>query len=109
VRMLDEIKLRAVSRSVGAGGYTTETVSETTVYADVMSVKRSEFYAAGAAGMKADVVFVINADEYAGQAEVEYDGKIYDVIRTFQMAESRTSTRVYRGDLTRVELTCARR
>lgn len=109
MRMLDEIKLRTVTKTPGAGGYVSESVSASTVYADVMSVKRSEFYAAGAAGMKADIVFVVNADEYAGQTEVEYDGKIYKVVRTYQLAESRTSARSYRGDINRIELTCARR
>lgn len=109
MRMLDEITLRAITRTQSASGYPVETVTETTVYADVMSVKRSEFYSAGAAGMRADIVFIINADEYDGQTEIEYNGSIYNVVRTYQMAESRTSANTYGGDINRIELTCARR
>jgi hypothetical protein len=44
-------------------------------------------------------VFVINADEYAGQTEVRYDGKSYDVVRAAQAYDARSKLR----------LTCARR
>lgn len=100
MRMLDEIKLRAITRTQSASGHPVETVAETPVYADVMSVKRSEFYSAGAAGMKADIAFAINADEYDAQTEVEYNSSIYNVVRTYQPPGS---------DLSKIELTCARR
>lgn len=109
MRMLDEIVLRKVTRTQSASGYPVETVAETAVYADVMSVKRSEFYSAGATGVRADIAFVINADEYDGQTEVEYGGSVYNVVRTYQMAESRTPARSYGGEINRIELTCARR
>lgn len=107
--MLDEIVLRAKTTTQGANGYPVETVTESAVYADVVSVTRAEHYAAQGAGTRADVVFVVATDEYDGETEVEYGGKVYDVARTHVRMEARTTQRNYRADSTRVELICRRR
>lgn len=42
----DVVTLKAVTEGRDADGYPKETITETTVFADVSSTKRSEFYAA---------------------------------------------------------------
>ena len=53
------------------------------VYAAVLSVARSEFYLANQTGMKADIVFEVHVAEYAEENRVEYKGKRYQVMRTY--------------------------
>lgn len=73
------------------------TETKTTVWADKLSAKRSEHYAANAAGIRVDIVFSINADDYTGQTEVEWNSKKYNVVRSYASGRGR------------VELTCALR
>jgi SPP1 family predicted phage head-tail adaptor len=70
-------------------------VTEKTVYADIKSVRQSEFYAAEASGKKVDLVFVVNADEWNGATEIEYGSLVYSVVRAQD----------WKG---RTELTCSR-
>ncbi len=109
MRMLDEITLRGKTITINENGYPVENATSATVYADVMNVGQSEFYAAQAIKRRLDVVFVINADEYSGQTEAQHGGIIYDVVRTAQGFETRTNTRIYRADPSKLRLICARR
>ena len=43
----DVVTLKAVTEGRDADGFPKEAITETTVFADVSSTKRSEFYAAG--------------------------------------------------------------
>lgn len=96
MRMIDVITLRDTTTAPSANGLATLTNVDKLVYADIQSVKRQEYYAAQAAGARADVVFVVNSDEYTGQMTVLYGTDIYKVSRTYQ-------------DRGRVELTCTKR
>lgn len=58
---------------------------DTTVLCSVRSVARNEFYNAAAAGIKPEMTFVIHAFEYKGQQKVKFNGKQYDVIRSYQI------------------------
>ena len=91
----DRITLRAATKTLSGGSYTT-TYVDTTVWADKRSVRRQEFYSALAAGRSADVVFAVHADDYADQTEVTYDGQNYKVLRSYQTGPDE------------VELTCTR-
>lgn len=66
-------------------GDTVSTPSRKEVFADLRSVGMKENYQALAVGLKPELVFVL-ADhlDYDGQKEVEYNGFIYQVIRTYQ-------------------------
>lgn len=46
-------------------------VGEKTVFCEIKSVGRAEFYAAGQSGMKADAVITVHADEYSGETLIE--------------------------------------
>ena len=93
--MNDVIKLRTLSVTSDAGGFSSTVVTEKTVYADIKSVRQSEFYAAEASGKKVDLVFVVNADEWNGATEIEYESLVYSVVRAQD----------WKG---RTELTCSR-
>ncbi|MED4783445.1 phage head closure protein [Brevibacillus choshinensis] len=56
---------------------------ETTILCDLKSVSRSEFYNAAATGLRPELVFVIHKYEYNGERLVEFDGKRYNVLRTY--------------------------
>ena len=56
-------------------------------FCKVESVTRSEFFNAGKAGLTPEYVFTINAVEYEGQPEVEYEGKRYTIYRTYRTDE----------------------
>lgn len=109
MRMLDEITLREKHTTKDADGYPVTRYTERVVYADVLSVSRAEHYAAEGAGTRADIVFVVSADEYGGETELIYAGNTYDVRRTHVRMEARTTLRSYRADPTRTELVCIRR
>ena len=65
------------------------------IFANKKSVKRSEFYMANQAGIRADVIFEMWAADYDGEKIVEWDGKRFKVIRTYEPGEDK------------IELTCS--
>lgn len=69
---------------------------ETTVLCSLKSVGRSEFYNAAATGLRPELVFVVHGYEYSGERLVEFEGKRYNVVRT------------YANDYEEIELTCER-
>ncbi|TCJ05047.1 phage head closure protein [Cytobacillus praedii] len=54
------------------------------VFAKKDSVRRSEFYQAAATGFKPEITFVTWNQQYEGEEKLEYDGKVYSIIRTYQ-------------------------
>lgn len=78
-------------------GIPVKTETRREVYADRLSAKRSEHYTANAAGQRVDIVYVIMADEYQDEAELQDGAKRYKVVRAYQVGRGR------------VELTCALR
>ncbi len=97
MRMDEELVLIDTVTTVNDVGIPVLTETKTTVWADKLSAKRSEHYAANAAGIRVDIVFSVNADDYTGQTEVEWNSTKYNVVRSFQAGRGR------------VELTCALR
>lgn len=56
------------------------------VFCETSKPGRSEFYAALTAGMTADVIITVNADDYDGETLVEWCGVLYRVIRFYKTA-----------------------
>jgi SPP1 family predicted phage head-tail adaptor len=79
----DSILLRAVVHTISASGYDTEANTDTAVWADKKSTTRAEFYAADKAGIRADVVFDIHAEDWGNQQRVVYGAKVYDIVRSY--------------------------
>lgn len=53
-------------------------------YANKKSVKCSEFYQARNSGLKPVIVFEVRACEYQEEDKLQYEGKTYSIIRTYQ-------------------------
>lgn len=92
----DRIKLLALTFEI-VDSFPVEHRAATEVWADRKSVTRAEYYQASQSGIKADVIFTVPAIDYAGQSVVEYDGELYDVVRTYQT------------ELDHIDLTCTKR
>lgn len=56
----------------------------TPVLCNKKSVSSSVFYSAKQEGLRPSYVFTINKYEYDGQQEIEYEGKCYRVMRTYE-------------------------
>lgn len=82
----DTITLKAISHTTDADGYDVETEVETTVYADVTSSKRSEFYAAKQTGVDLAITVHLRAVDYNGQERLVWNGKEYKVERAYTEA-----------------------
>lgn len=55
------------------------------VFAEKKSIKRTEFYQAQSSGYKPEIVFELSDRiDYDGQQEIEHEGVIYKVLRTYE-------------------------
>ena len=90
------IALIAESYAADDIGQEVATRTTRTVYANEFAVGASEFYLAGANGMKADRVYQMRACDYADEKLMTVGGVEYSIIRTSR-----------RGDW--VTLTCERK
>lgn len=64
-------------------GYRSTVEQVRTVFVDKASVTRSEFYAAKQAGDAITLVLRIRGADYKGETMVNFQGKTYDVVRTY--------------------------
>ena len=85
----DVITLVSVTRSQDSIGAWTEQEAENTVYAEVDSVSRSEWFEAGKAGLRAEFRFTIFLGDWHGEEIVEYNGQRYGVYRTYHRTNDR--------------------
>ena len=78
------IKLISQTLTTDELGYpiASETFYET--FAKVRSITQTEFFSAGKNGIAPDFSFVVNDAEYRGQRLLEYEGKRYEIYRTYQ-------------------------
>lgn len=82
-----------------------ETVTETRrlVLCTVKSVRQSEYYEAYNSGFKPEYVFTLTlASDYHGEPLLEFEGKVYNVIRTYETEEGGIEITAERSDV-RVE------
>lgn len=83
----DSITLRTVAYTLDSFGDQVPSNTDTVVFADRKSVKRSEFYTASMAGVKIDTVFAVHVEDYDDQTVVVDGTKIYTVVRSYQNGE----------------------
>lgn len=57
---------------------------EREAWADVRSISRAEFAAAGAAGLKPSLMAVVHACDYGGQTRLRWEGLTLEVYRTYR-------------------------
>ena len=60
---------------------------KTEVWADVRSISRAEFAAAGAAGLKPSLMAVVHACDYGGQTRLRWEGLTLEVYRTYRRGD----------------------
>ena len=60
-----------------------DTETEKQVFANKKSIRQSEFYQASAQGLKPEIMFEIREIDYADELKLIFDGKGYNIIRTY--------------------------
>lgn len=81
----DRVTLRTVVPVINSAGFhTSDTPTDTEVWADIKSATRSEFYAAMSNGRSIDIVFAIHAEDFANQTQAVYNSVVYDIVRSYQ-------------------------
>ena len=60
------------------------TKSEREVFCRTYDVNRNEFYSAATVGLKPDLTVRVFHDEYQGEQKARFEGKEYNVIRTYR-------------------------
>lgn len=58
----------------------------TVILCDIKSVGRGEFYNAAAKGLRPEYIFVVHKFEYNGEQLVEFEGKRYNVLRSYAVS-----------------------
>lgn len=100
----DIAKLVSVVITYDDVGNTIETPTEKEVFVQSKSVRAREFYEAATVDMKPDLVLVLSDYyDYDGEKLVEYNDKVYDVIRTYvnkNRLELTLTERITHGDIT---------
>lgn len=66
----DIVTLRLETKTLDSYGDPVSTFTDTSVFADKQSVKRSEYYTANMAGISIDAVFVVHAEDFNNQTVV---------------------------------------
>jgi SPP1 family predicted phage head-tail adaptor len=80
----NEIQLISVVKTTDADGYPVEEMTETTVLANKLPVRSSEYYAASQAGYLIEKTFEINSIEYDGQEDLRFENEVYRIVRTYE-------------------------
>jgi SPP1 family predicted phage head-tail adaptor len=65
-------------------GDTVLTPTDRLVYVNRSSVRQSEFYQAQAVGLRPELMFEMRRSDYQDEPKIKYDGKTYDIIRTYE-------------------------
>lgn len=82
--MDDVAILREATVSTDLVGNEIKTYTEKKVFCRTRSVTRREFYDAAQAGLRPNVVLILqNKVDYNGEEEAEWHGKVYSILRTY--------------------------
>lgn len=80
----DVISLISVDYGIDDRGYNTSIVTARNVFADVKSVRQSEFYDAQMSGIKLEYMFEIRDIDYQNEEFIEFSGRTYKIVRTYK-------------------------
>lgn len=81
----ETIKLISVTNSINDIGDSVKLLTKSTdIFADKQSIRQSEFYQAAAVGLRPELTFIIRICEYNQQELLEFNNKIYKIIRTYE-------------------------
>ncbi|MEY8381973.1 phage head closure protein [Christensenellaceae bacterium 44-20] len=79
----DIIELVAIKPGISISGYPTESEIKKEAFADVKSVRRSEFYEALKQEMCLVIVFNVRCCDYGNEKYVDFEGRRYKVARAY--------------------------
>lgn len=80
----DTVDLVTTTQTQNAyGEYVDGTPSKRTVFANKKSIRQSEFYQAHAQGIRPEVMFEVRVIDYTDETRLEYDSKLYYIVRTY--------------------------
>lgn len=77
------IYLQSFTQAQNKLGQWEKTVTRRKVYAEVSSVGMNEWFEGGRNGLNPQYRFKVFQYDYNGETELEYDGKIYAIYRTY--------------------------
>lgn len=80
----DKLTLRAQSSTLDTIGNIIPADTDRTVWADIRSIGRNEFFQAQQTGLKPEIMAIVKINDYQGEALAVYDGTLYDVYRTYK-------------------------
>jgi SPP1 family predicted phage head-tail adaptor len=79
----DVIDLISITNSENAIGDTIETETPRQVFANKKSIRQSEFYQAAMTDLRPELMFEVRTIEYEGEPKLKYNGKTYNIIRSY--------------------------
>ena len=85
----DIITLITETVTADSSGVERTATTSRTVFAQVDSITRSEFFEAGRSGLNPAFKFIVFAGDYEGETIVEYNGKQYAIYRTYLARDDR--------------------
>lgn len=91
IRMDEEAVLITVTNGKDEDGFPVETTTREPVYARRKSATRTEFYEALRSGVRVKTVLEVRCEDFAlapNATRIEYDGEVYDIIRTYSPDKS---------------------
>ncbi len=83
----DIVTLISITTTTDEIGDIVEVENEREVFANKKSIKQSEYYQALSAGLKPEVTFTMHSFEYEAEKILKYNGKPYNIIRTFEKGD----------------------
>lgn len=90
MRQDQAIFLISVTQNENDIGDQTEVQTKRLVFAEKKSISQNQFYQAAATGLRPELTFVIWTREYNQEPKLEFNGKEYTIIRTFDRDDERT-------------------
>lgn len=66
------------------------TTEYTEVFANKLSIRQSEFYESQKVGLRPELGFAVRIEQFNNHDSVEYKGKKYEIIRTFENMKNET-------------------
>lgn len=80
----NELTLKSITYTEDEIGNQIPVEVNNTVFCEVNSIGRSEFYNASMAGLKPSIIFTVHPYEYNEETQIEFENKNYKVIRTYE-------------------------
>jgi len=100
MRWSDEITLMHETQKTDSGGFAVpKKDGGVTLYANKKSVGFNEFFQAKQAGYTERLKFDVYTAEYSGQTLAEYEGKRYEVLRTYSDTKTPDFTELTLSDI----------